>query len=200
MKKIILLASALCIISSAQAQEININYDVPLIPQIDKTSCWAASSAMILSSVTQSSVSVQSIKDKVNTSLPAVDITNGLFPDDTKAVGDLLGLTFDYPQCYGVAGFADLLKRAKGPVAFVVENGDGGVHAIIINGMKGDGTPEGTNVEYLDPWPPNKGEINSENFSTLMASMEKLGFMDQSIWANPDGSANGRLYVLFQKN
>lgn len=200
MKKIIILI-LVCLSNGffSFSQEVNIHYDVYLIPQIDNTSCWAASSAMVLSYKSQTSITVESVKKEVNTSLPTVDISSGLYPDDTKAVGDLLGLSFDYPQCYGVQGFADLLSRVGGPVVFIKENGGGGAHAILIYGIKGDGTDDGTIVEYLDPWPPNKGVSGTQNFASMMESMEKLGFMDQTVWKKADGSSNDRLYVLYQK-
>ena len=199
MKKVLFLLGFILINNHVNSQNIDIDYEVYLTPQIDNNTCWAASSAMVLSYSTKTSVTVESIKKDVSEALPKVDISSGLYPKDTKDVGELLGLSFDYPQCYGVQGFADLLTSVGGPVVFIMENGGGGAHAILVKGMKGDGTADGTIVHYLDPWPPEKGVSGSMTFTDLMAAMEKLGFIDQTLWKAKDGE-NDRLYVLYKQN
>ena len=101
--------------STGTSSPVNIHYEVSLVAQPDDTTCWAASSAMILSywhdvdtSSSNPSYSVQEIKDQVTSAGPQYDITSGLKPEDTQPVGDILGLSFDYPMCYGVDGFASL--------------------------------------------------------------------------------------------
>lgn len=183
---------------------VNIHYDVFLVAQPDDCTCWAASSAMILSywrdvatSSSNPSYTVQEIKDLVSSSDPDLDISCGLKPDDTKAVGDILGLSFDFPMCYGVDGFASVLND-KGPIVFIRASvGGKGAHAIAVIGMNGDGTPDGTTVETLNPSPVGTGAAQDVSFSALMTMMEQLGFWDQTDWSTSGGL--DRVYVMFKQ-
>jgi len=187
------------------ATPVSIHYDVSLVPQPDDYTCWAASSSMVLSywrDVAASSSSpyytVQEIKDMVTNANPAYDVSAGLKPEDTQPVGTILGLSFDAPMCYGVDGFASLLKD-KGPIVFIrASMGGKGAHAIAVIGLNGDGTPDGTTVETLNPSPVGVGDTQSPSFSSLMGMMEQLGFWDQTDWS-ADGGLD-RVYVMYKAN
>jgi Papain-like cysteine protease AvrRpt2 len=190
--------------TTGSSSPVNIHYEVSLVAQPDDCTCWAASSAMILSywhdvdtSSSNPSYSVQEIKDQVTNAGPQYDISCGLKPEDTQPVGDILGLSFDYPMCYGVDGFASLLKD-KGPVVFVRASvGGKGAHAIAVIGLNGDGTPDGTTVETLNPSPVGTGAAQSVSFTNLMTMMEQLGFWDQTDWSKAGGL--DRVYVMYKK-
>jgi hypothetical protein len=190
--------------ATGSSSPVNIHYDVSLVAQPDDCTCWAASSAMILSywhdvntSSSNPSYSVQEIKDQVANSGPQYDISCGLKSEDTQPVGDILGLSFDYPMCYGVDGFASVLKD-KGPVVFIRASvGGKGAHAIAVIGMNGDGTPDGTTVETLNPSPVGTGASQNVSFTTLMSMMEQLGFWDQTDWSKAGGL--DRVYVMYKK-
>ncbi|HEU0209821.1 MAG TPA: papain-like cysteine protease family protein [Candidatus Udaeobacter sp.] len=190
--------------STGPSSPVNIHYTVSLVAQPDDYTCWAASSAMIRSywhdvetSSSNPSYSVQDIKDQVANAGPQYDVSQGLKPEDTKPVGDILGLSFDYPMCYGVDGFASLLKD-KGPVVFIrASMGGKGAHAIAVVGMNGDGTPDGTTVETLNPSPVGTGAAQNVSFTNLMTMMEQLGFWDQTDWSK-DGGAD-RVYVMYKQ-
>jgi hypothetical protein len=143
------------------------------------------------------SYTVQDIKDQVTNANSSFDISSGLKPEDTKPVGDVLGLSFDFPMCYGVDGFASVLKD-KGPIVFVrASMGGKGAHAIAVIGMNGDGTPDGTTVETLNPSPVGTGAAQNVSFSSLMGMMEQLGFWDDNDWSKSGGL--DRVYVLYKK-
>jgi len=183
---------------------VNIHYPVFLVAQPDNCTCWAASSSMVLSywrdaatASSRPSYTVQEIKDMVTAAAPQYDISCGLKPQDTVAVGDILGLTFDYPACYGVDGFASLL-RDRGPLVFVrASMGGKGAHAIAIIGMNGDGTPDGTIVETMNPSPVGTGAAQNVPFAALMSMMQQLGFWDQTDWSRSGGA--DRVYVMYKK-
>jgi len=142
------------------------------------------------------SYTVQEIKDMVTNAGPQYDISCGLKPEDTKPVGDILGLAFDFPMCYGVDGFATTLNN-KGPIVFVrASMGGKGAHAIAIIGMSGDGTPDGTTVETLNPSPVGTGAEQNVSFTQLMDMMEQLGFWDQTDWSKSGGL--DRVYVMYK--
>jgi hypothetical protein len=190
--------------SADAATPVNIHYDVSLIAQPDNCTCWAASSAMILSywhdvetSSSNPSYTVQEIKDMVTNAGPQYDISCGLKPEDTKPVGDILGLAFDFPMCYGVDGFATTLNN-NGPIVFVRASvGGKGAHAIAVIGMSGDGTPDGTTVEILNPSPVGSGAQQNVSFAEMMSMMEQLGFWDQTDWSKSGGL--DRVYVMYKK-
>lgn len=186
------------------ATPVNIHYDVFLVPQPDDCTCWAASSAMILSywhdvetSSSNPSYTVQEIKDMVTNAGPQYDISCGLKPEDTKPVGEILGLAFDFPMCYGVDGFATTLTN-RGPIVFVRASiGGKGAHAIAVIGMNGDGTPDGTMMEILNPSPVGSGAQQTVSFTEMMSMMEQLGFWDQTDWSSSGGL--DRVYVMYKK-
>jgi len=43
---------------------------------------------------------------------------------------------------------------------------------VVITGMSGDGTPEGTRVRIADPWPVGKGERYNITFAQLQRNLE----------------------------
>jgi len=190
--------------STGSSSSVNIHYNVFLVAQPDNYTCWAASGAMILSywhdvetSSSNPAYSVQQIKDRVASGGPKYDVSRGLKPEDTKPVGDILGLSFDYPMCYGVDGFASVLKD-KGPVVFIrASMGGKGAHAIAVIGMNGDGTPDGTTVETLNPDPVGTGAAQNVSFTALMSKMEQLGFWDQTDWSQAGGL--DRVYLMYKK-
>jgi hypothetical protein len=190
--------------TTGDSSSVNIHYDVSLVPQPDNYTCWAASSSMILTywkdvetGSSNPSYTVQEIKDMVAAGGPQYNVSKGLKPEDTQAVGDILGLAFDYPMCYGVDGFASLLTD-KGPIVFIRASvGGKGAHAIAIIGMNGDGTPDGTNVEILNPSPVGSGAAQTVTFTDLMTKMEQLGFWDQTDWSSVGGL--DRVYVMYKK-
>lgn len=183
---------------------VNIHYDVPLVPQPDNHTCWAASSAMVLSywhdvdtSMSNPPYGAKDIEQMVGNGIPSCDTSKGLKPADTKQVGDLLGLSFDFPMCYGVSGFASLLQD-KGPLVFIrASMGGKGAHAIVVIGMNGDGTPDGTTVETLNPDPEGVGAAQNVTFSDLMSRMEQLGFWDGTDWSASGGL--DRVYVMYRQ-
>lgn len=191
-------------VDSASDGAVNIHYDVFLVAQPDNFTCWAASSSMILSywrdvdtATSNPSYTVQEIKDMVTNADPQYDVSAGLKPEDTKPVGDILGLAFDSPMCYGVDGFASLLQD-KGPIVFIrASMGGKGAHAIAVIGMSGDGTPDGTTIETLNPSPVGSGAAQNVSFTDLMTRMEQLGFWDENDWSTSGGL--DRVYVLYKK-
>lgn len=190
--------------SDGSATPVDIHYDVFLIAQPDDCTCWAASSAMTLSywhdvetSSSNPAYTVQEIKDMVTNANDQIDISCGLKPDDTQAVGDILGLAFDFPMCYGVDGFASRLE-SSGPLVFIrAAMGGKGSHAIAVIGMSGDGTADGTTVDTLNPSPVGTGASQNVTFTDLMSRMEQLGFWDQTDWSNSGGL--DRIYVMYKK-
>lgn len=143
---------------------IFISYDVPLIPQPTAVSCWAAALAMVIAHRDYVSHTAEDIAAKANMDTAIGyrwnDISMAVSAWDAKEVGSACGLT-DF--------WIDLLQT-NGPL-WIVEIGNP-THAVVITGMYGDGTLEGTTMLINNPWPPNQGEIQEKRFSEFEREFE----------------------------
>ncbi|RZU60833.1 N-acetylmuramoyl-L-alanine amidase [Zhihengliuella halotolerans] len=128
-------------------------YDVPLVAQPNKTACWAASMAMLesyrRSQAEQASVvlSAAALADEVGYSL---EQSYGW--DRLQDVADYLGLR-DIAlsgQQYPDAEQWHAWLVANGPLYVTIDGTPS--HAIIVRGISGDGTADGTQLDILDPW------------------------------------------------
>lgn len=125
--------------------------DVELINQPTGMSCWAASAAMVVG-----------WRDKVSLDPAAIAsgagewaaFTNGLNPADIPTLATAWGLAQEPGQCYNADGLRQLLQT-YGPLW--VGAAVPGLHAIVVTGIYGDGTPDGTYVRINDPWDRNPG-------------------------------------------
>jgi hypothetical protein len=54
--------------------------------------------------------------------------------------------------------------------SFVAGQGSGG-HMLIIAGIRGDGSDEGTTIRIYDPWPIGKGSIYSLSYGPFMRKL-----------------------------
>lgn len=136
----------------------DISYEVPLIPQPVKDACWAASMAMILSSKRKQSITPESLANEVGRSLrtcyswEALDEVRNHF--GFASVVDVPEKTCVY---YEPEQWKTWLEQ-YGPLWFSViwpDNPDGtpgGSHALVLNAISGDLTPDGTTFTIQDPW------------------------------------------------
>ena len=111
--------------------------------------------------------------------------TDGLFndselskPENTKRFSDSYHLTLLHAMSWGADSLAGLL-RSRGPLmmnllwnapSFVAGQGSGG-HMLIISGIRGDGSDEGTTIRIYDPLPIGKGSIYSLSYGPFMRKL-----------------------------
>lgn len=156
--------------------------DVPIIAQPSEMSCWSASSAMLVSWKKQASLSIESVMDmagsyfrrKFDSKNPS---EQGLYPAEEKLLFSRLGMKTKEATNYTAQGILTLLKN-HGPI-FVVGN-EGSVsspmiHARVITGISGDGTPEGTQLKINDP---AEGKSYTESFSAFAKKYESVADVD----------------------
>jgi hypothetical protein len=130
---------------SFDAFDVNWN-DVQLVPQLTDMSCWAAAAAMVVGWRDQMSVDPGEIaRGSGHWSAYA----SGLNPADVPALANAWGLIMEPPQSYTIEGFRQMVEL-NGPlwVGAAVPR----LHAIVVSGIYGDGTPDGTFVRIKDPW------------------------------------------------
>ena len=97
--------------------------------------------------------------------------------DIRKAVG-YWGLHEEGPVCTVATEWAEMLK-AYGPT-WIVEIGNP-YHAVVVTGIEGDGTPEGSFVTVNNPWPPNQGKVERETYAGFASEFELGAGADAAI-------------------
>jgi hypothetical protein len=141
----------------AESKQIAIDYQVELVPQPTEASCWAAALAMITSFRDQASYSADEVASRAN-----MDIKRSYGWNDIRSAVSTWQLKEAGPTC-AMPGYWAGLLQANGPL-WVVEVGNPGTHAVVLVGMHGDGTPEGTSATLNNPWPPNQGAVQEKTF------------------------------------
>jgi hypothetical protein len=141
----------------AENKQISIDFQVELITQSTGVSCWAAALAMVVSFRDQASYAAEEVASRAS-----MDIKRGYGWNDIRYAVSTWQLKEEGPMCAMPDYWAGLLQT-NGPL-WVVEVANPGAHAIVLIGMHGDGTPEGTSVTVNNPWPPNQGTIEQKTF------------------------------------
>ena len=140
-------------------------YDVPLIPQTTRMSCWAASIAMILGWKKKMSIPDRIIAENPGGLNYMSSFEKGLNPND-KYILEANGFALDPPQCYIPELVNSLLSR-HGPlwVASLAPK----PHIRVVAGMTGQ-------LLYInDPGPVGTGSQYTRAFSVFFGAMERLG-------------------------
>ena len=180
--------------SLAMGGNVDLNYVVSLIPQPNKPSCWAGSMAMVVSYYRQKSVSAEAVVNEVGHSLRT--------PYDWSMLEDVR-------KHYGFKNVPLPSNMSFAPTPqewhdWLLEHGPLWVttygapsHAIVVHGIHGDLTPDGTTVDVLDPWdytksydsdpidfnPPNSGlELPKMAFRDLQRDFGNMGLSNYGNW------------------
>lgn len=142
--------------AAEDTRDVDVDVDVFLIPQPTDVSCWAASLAMVVSARDSASTMPATVAARAG-----MDVDTGYgWPDIRKAVS-AWNLIEEGPRSAMPDEWGRLLKQ-WGPI-WVVEVG-APYHAIVVAGLHGDGTPEGTDVTIYNPWPPGVGATEQKTF------------------------------------
>ena len=168
-------------------------YDVKLIPQPNKTACWAASMAMLVSFRQQQSLTPESLAQQVGR-----DLRTSYNWDMLEAVKDQYGFQeislpsnatlYPSPQTW-----YDWLST-YGPLWVTTIGAPS--HAIVVHGISGDLTPAGTTMSILNPWdvtqafdndpiefhPFNPGRAYSQSFEAFASDFGNLELADYGNW------------------
>jgi len=118
-------------------------YQVAGMSQPEDHACWATSFAVVINYRDGSNLSPADVSNAVGVDIKAVES----WSDVTNAANHF-GLQESASACMNVQGWVQQLS-AHGPLWICINNGN---HAVVVNGAKGDGTPEGTVFYITDPW------------------------------------------------
>jgi hypothetical protein len=152
-----------------RGQRFDLWHEVPLVPQTSGMSCWAAAAAMLIG-----------WRDRIYVEGPEVaqgagrwqEFSAGLHPRDITDLARIWHLTPIPEQDHRVEALYRLLTR-YGPLW--LGEAVPGLHVVVIVGMYGDGTSEGTWVRINDPWPVGRGERYRLRFDELMQNYRRAG-------------------------
>jgi N-acetylmuramoyl-L-alanine amidase len=159
-------AEPAAVVVERSQSSFDIWHEVPMVPQLTGMSCWAAAAAMIVG--WRDCIDVR--PEEVALGAGAwEEYRDGLEPSNVDALARTFGLVIETPRIYSVEGVRALLERF-GPLW--VGAGPTGLHVIVVSGMYGDGSPDGTFVRVLDPWPLGRGERYTLSFSDMAANLE----------------------------
>jgi len=140
-------------------------FDVPVVPQTSRMSCWAASIAMILGWQQNVSIPDETIAKNPGGLNYMTSYTKGLDPNDKYILG-ANGFAVDPPQCYTPDAISALLF-AHGPLW--VATWAPGPHIRVVTGQLGP------LVFINDPAPVAQGSQYVRFFSQFFGAMENLG-------------------------
>jgi N-acetylmuramoyl-L-alanine amidase len=140
--------------------------EVPLVAQRSGMSCWAAAAAMVVG--WRECIAIDDA-DFARMPVWRAAYRDGLEPRDVETLARMFDLRVEQPQVYSIDAFRDLLERF-GPLW--VGEASPGLHVVVIVGIHGDGTPDGTFVRVNDPWPLGRGERYTIPFRELAANLE----------------------------
>lgn len=130
--------------------------DPPVAPirQPLPNACWATVTTMLLSWKHGSSLAIRDALQRFAPDFVTVfDTDTGLSADAKPDLLAAVGLTAEAPQSYTAAGWDRLLRRFK-PIWVTTGHVTGtriSIHARLLVGIAGDGSPLGTTLHLIDP-------------------------------------------------
>jgi Papain-like cysteine protease AvrRpt2 len=128
--------------SDGAVAPVNIVYQVAGMSQPADHACWATSFAVVINYRDGSNLTPADVSNAVG-----VDINSVESWEDVTNAANHFNLQQSASACMNVQGWAQQLSY--GPLWICI---NGGSHAIVVNGVQGDGTPEGTAFYVTDPW------------------------------------------------
>lgn len=169
-------------VNYVEEDAIDVMYDVEMVPQQTRNSCWAAAAAMIISWRDQAAYSPWQLANSIN----RLHEYKHKYRIDDRTLFQATGMVAEPPQTYTVHSFANLLNE-YGPL-WVATHEDAG-HVRVVTGISGDGTLEGTDLFISDPqdkyaadWSPdNTGSEYTESYATFVRKQAELARRSQHV-------------------
>jgi hypothetical protein len=141
---------------------MDINYQVAGMSQPTPVSCWATSFAVVINYRDGSNITPADVGKAVGR-----DISTEETWDEVTQAAHAFNLQSSASACMDANGWASLLQQ-YGPLWICINNGS---HAVVLNGMSGDGSADGTTFLITDPW----AGPTTTSLSGLAAMFEAVG-------------------------
>lgn len=149
---------------TTHARHIDLWHEVPLVPQVTGMSCWAAAAAMLIG--WRDSIAVDP-GEVARAAGRWEEYGAGLEPKDVGSFARTWGLMVEPTAPLDAARLLRLLSE-HGPLW--VGEASPGLHVVVVTGMVGDGTDDGSQLRIADPWPVGRGERYRLPVRALLAS------------------------------
>ncbi|HVI43989.1 MAG TPA: glucosaminidase domain-containing protein [Chitinophaga sp.] len=154
-----------------------VNYAVPgIVAPLRQPSgmvCWATVTTMMVGWKNQQSSSIETVIGNIGaTYLNKFRNNQGLLASEKIPFLRTAGLQFEYPQSLTIAGWEQMMRN-YGPIWITTAEGSDanfGIHARIMTAIRGDGTPEGTQLTIIDP---AAGNTYQERFADFLVKFER---------------------------
>jgi uncharacterized lipoprotein NlpE involved in copper resistance len=151
---------------------------VELIPQDKSNACWLASSTMMRSWKDQVSYPLSETLNVLDGSggsfTQTYNADNGLSFADNQKIVDTLGLTALPPASYTIDYFFSLLDESPIMAVIMFSATSTVAHMVVITGLSGDRTPDGTILSINDPLPLNTGHTYTISFTDFLNKFESV--------------------------
>jgi hypothetical protein len=151
--------------------------NIPAVKQPTGNTCWATAATMLIS-WKKGPQTIQQAMDNAGVIYGLkVKADSGLAGSEKPSFLQAVGMKAEGPQTYSVAGWQQLLKN-YGPLWVTTNEGTSqrfAVHARVMVGISGDGSPSGTFVTLLDP---ATGSKTSETIQSFTKKMEDIARAD----------------------
>ncbi|HZX97265.1 MAG TPA: N-acetylmuramoyl-L-alanine amidase [Myxococcales bacterium] len=147
-------------------EKFEVFHQVPLVPQLTGMSCWAAGAAMIIG--WRDCIDVDA-EELARGSGRWEEYREGLRPHDVEELARAWGLASAPALPLTVSRLRQFLEE-RGPLW--VGEASPELHVIVVAGAQGDGTPDGTWVKVIDPWPVGRGERYTVPFHEFAAGLQ----------------------------
>jgi hypothetical protein len=139
-------------------EPVDVGYSVSLVAQPTESSCWAASIAMLVNETPQRVVESA-----------GMSLDEGYGWDQIEPAAHQWGLSELAPASGPPSVLASWLQE-NGPL-WVVERG-APYHAVVVGGISGDGSMDGTYVTVYNPWPVGSGATQYPSFREFEQEFE----------------------------
>jgi N-acetylmuramoyl-L-alanine amidase len=174
-------------------RSVDLTYAVPLIPQPDKLSCWAASMSMLLSYYRQASMTPESLAQQVGLSLRTAYGWEMLEAVRRKFLFKEVSLPSNYSYVPPPEHWYQWLSQ-YGPLWITLRGNPS--HAVVVSGISGDLTPGNTSIHVLNPWdtrvrfdgdtvdfhPSNHGREETLSYDDFSHEFGNMGLADYGHW------------------
>lgn len=162
---------------------------VELIPQDKSNACWLAGSSMMETWKTGTHHSLSDtlkVLDASGTSFSNIyNNDQGLSFANDNIITQTLGLTQLPPASYTIEYLTSILDQSPLMAVIMYASTSNIAHMIVITGISGDGTPEGTTLQINDPLPLNTGKTYTIAFNDFLSKFEQVVAYENN-WPNTD--------------
>jgi len=143
---------------------------VPELKQPSTMTCWATAYTMLVSWRDQVSYSIEDALGRVGQKwVQHFKDNKPTFPEQEAELFAAAGLMAEPLASYTLDSWEAMLRQ-YGPLTVVIDvSGSGVVHMVVVTGIHGDGSPEGTTISLIDPL---QGSRKSMKFSEFISMYE----------------------------